>query len=102
MNQPLLEVARRVNWYTDPTALLQNEPLFLCQVMQRAHADDVVLTQQHYPPEAFRAALLQAPPGLFDPRSWCYWTLMLLGECTLPLPQRFTDNTHFDWRKHIS
>jgi hypothetical protein len=35
MDISLEEVARHVNWYTDPSRLLANSNLLLCQVMAR-------------------------------------------------------------------
>ena len=35
-----------------------------------------------------REALAQAPPGVFDARSWSYWHLMLDPSPAPPLPQR--------------
>jgi hypothetical protein len=93
------EVARRVNWYTDPGQLLSNPDLFLCQVMARGTIDDIVTTQRHYSSEEFRKAYLRAPPGLFSRRAWAYWGLMLLDDPKYPLPERFPGSNQLDWRR---
>jgi hypothetical protein len=38
--------------------------------------------------EALRYALDHAPAGVFDPRSWSYWNLILGRYPAPPLPER--------------
>lgn len=38
--------------------------------------------------EDLREALDRAPPGIFDPRSWSYWHLVLDRWPPPPLPER--------------
>lgn len=97
-NRSLEDVARSVNWYTEPDQVLANQDLFLCEVMARGTLEDLLVAQKHYPQEAFKAAYQKAPPGLFTPRAWAYWGLKLLGDPqALPLPQRFPGKP-FNWR----
>ena len=95
----LEEVARHVNWYTDPQRLLANPNLFLCQVMARGTLEDLVATQRQYSGEEFKRAYLCAPPGLFSKRAWAYWGLMLLDNPQSPMPERFPGSGQFDWRR---
>jgi hypothetical protein len=39
-------------------------------------------------PADYREVLAQAPPGLFDPRSWAYWNLRFGRYPPPPLPVR--------------
>jgi hypothetical protein len=94
----LEEIARHVNWYTDPRRLLANQDLFLCQVMARGTHEDVVATQRRYSWEEFRKAYRRAPPGLFSRRAWAYWGLMLLDDPNYPLPERFPGSNQLAWR----
>jgi hypothetical protein len=98
MSTALEHIARRVNWYTDPGRLLANTDLFLCQVMARGGLEDILAVQTLYPRADFEKAYLRAPPGLFTPRAWAYWGLML-DHASLPLPERFPGSNSFDWRK---
>ncbi len=98
MASSLQDVAHHVNWYTDPQRLLSNETLFLCQVMARGSVDDLIVAQRYYTPEAFRRAILNAPPGLFSKRAWAYWTWMLLDASNHPMPERFPGANQLDWR----
>jgi hypothetical protein len=95
----LEEVARHINWYTDPSRLLANANLFLCQVMARGTIEDVATTQRQYSLEEFRKAYLNAPPGLFSKRAWAYWGVMLLDNPKYPMPERFPGSNQFDWRR---
>jgi hypothetical protein len=99
MNAELEEIAKRVNWYTDPGQTLANSGLFLAQIMARGSADDIVTVDRYFSQEDFRKAYLDAPPGLFSRRAWAYWGLMLLDNPDRPMPERFPGANLFDWRK---
>ena len=99
MNAALHDIAKRVNWYTDPKVLLDNVDLFLCQVMARGSTEDVIAVQQHFSLDDFKKAYRAAPPGLFTKRAWAYWGLALLGDPDIPMPERFPGGNQFDWRK---
>lgn len=96
-NARLREIARRVNWYAD--VLLADVDLFLAQVMARGRTEDIVEVERRYSREALRQAYLHAPPGLFTRRAWAYWGLVLLGDPSRPLPERFPGANRLDWRK---
>ena len=102
MNTELEEIAKRVNWYTDPGRTLANVGSFLAQIMARGSADDIITVSRHYSQDDFRKAYLEAPPGLFSRRAWAYWGLMLLDDTDRPMPERFPGANQFDWRKRTS
>jgi hypothetical protein len=66
----LAAIARRVCWWEPVAATLENPPLFLCRIMALGTWEDICIALDHYGRDAFREALQNAPPGLFDPRSW--------------------------------
>lgn len=82
----LAAIARRVCWWEPIAATLENTPLFLCRIMALGTWEDICIALDHYGRDAFREALQNAPPGLFDPRSWHYWhhRLKLLPVPSLP------------------
>ncbi len=82
----LAAIARRVCWWEPVAATLENTPLFLCRIMALGTWEDIRIALDHYGRDAFREALQNAPPGLFDPRSWHYWhhRLQLLPVPSLP------------------
>jgi hypothetical protein len=98
VTRSLEQVARRVNWYDDPADVLANVDQFLCEVMARGRIEDILAVRQRFSWEDFRKAYLAAPAGLFAPRAWAYWGLMLLDEPERPMPQRFPGAGTFDWR----
>jgi hypothetical protein len=84
----LAAMARRVCWWEPVAATLENTALFLCRIMALGTWDDICIALDHYGRDAFREALQNAPPGLFDPRSWHYWHHRLKLLPVPPLPQR--------------
>lgn len=66
----LLAVAKRVVWFEPPEHALGQRVRFLAYVM------------------TYATALLDAPPGVFDPRSWNYWNLVYGFDPVPPLPKR--------------
>jgi hypothetical protein len=84
----LAAIARRVCWWEPIGATLENTPLFLCRIMTLGTWEDICIALDHYGRDAFREALQNAPPGLFDPRSWHYWHYRLKLLPVPSLPQR--------------
>jgi hypothetical protein len=84
----LAAIARRVCWWEPASNTLENTPVFLCRIMVLGTWDDTCIAIEHYGRNAFREALQNAPPGLFDPRSWHYWHHRLEFLPVPPLPQR--------------
>ncbi|HWC97865.1 MAG TPA: hypothetical protein VG456_13970 [Candidatus Sulfopaludibacter sp.] len=84
----LLHVAERVVWFKPPAETLANPVHFLAHVMTYGTIEDLVALQGVVDADDFREALEQAPPGIFDPRSWAYWNLKFGRVPTPPLPER--------------
>lgn len=89
----LRAVARRVMWHCTPEQALAQPYHFLAHVMTYASIADVLTVRKALPPEAFCRALEQAPPGIFDNRSWAYWHLMCGCRQAPPLPERSLSDT---------
>ena len=84
----LAAIARRVCWWESVAVTLENTPLFLCRIMALGTWEDISIALDHYGRHAFREALQNVPPGLFDARSWHYWHCRLGLLPVPPLPQR--------------
>ena len=84
----LLAVARRVVWFKEPSETLADAAHFLAHVMTYGTVEDLHALQGVVGQIDFRKALEQAPPGVFDPRSWAYWNLKCAITPTPPLPVR--------------
>jgi hypothetical protein len=86
--QELLRVARRVVWFEAPEKALADPVHFLGHVMVFGTAEDLRALRGIVGKAEFREALEQAPPGIFDARSWAYWNLVCDRHPAPPLPVR--------------
>ena len=84
----LLAVAKRVVWFKDPTETLADPVHFLAHVMTYGTIEDLCALKGVVEQNDYREALEQAPPGVFDPRSWAYWHLKCAITPIPPLPVR--------------
>ena len=87
----LLRLAGRVIWFKAAHETLHDPAHLVAHVLTTGTQDDVRTLRRHLSDSQLRAALDHAPPGVFDPRSWAYWNLMLDRPET-PLPERFCGN----------
>ena len=72
----LVAVARRVVWFKEPAAALADPVHLLAHAMTYGTVEDIAALRAVVGMEGFHEALEQAPPGIFDPRSWAYWNLV--------------------------
>jgi hypothetical protein len=84
----LLNVARRVVWFKDPQEALTDPVHFLAHVMTYGTVEDLQALEGIVSQADFCAVLDQAPPGIFESRSWAYWNLRCGRQPAPPLPQR--------------
>ncbi len=84
----LLAVAERVVWFKPPAEALAATVHFLAHVMTFGTAEDLAALNGIVSIEDFRDVLDNAPPGIFDPRSWAYWNLKCGRSSAPPLPVR--------------
>jgi hypothetical protein len=84
----LLRVARRVVWFERPETALADPVHFLTHVMVFGTVEDLQALRGIIGKNEFREALEQAPPGIFDARSWAYWNLLCNRYPPPPLPLR--------------
>jgi hypothetical protein len=84
----LLAVAERVVWFKPPAEALADPIHFLAHVMTYGTIEDLRALAGVVTPDDFREALDNAPPGIFDARSWAYWHLKLGRTPVPPLPIR--------------
>lgn len=86
----LLKVAERVVWFQPPPDTLAAPVHFLAHVMTYGTVEDLRAIDAFAGPDEFREALENAPPGVFDARSWAYWNLKFGRFPPPPLPERRT------------
>lgn len=86
---PELEaLAQRVVWFKTPTEALKAPVHFIAHALTYGTHADTQILRRHVSDDDLRAALSAAPPGVFDPRSWAYWHLLLNDQPAPPLSVR--------------
>jgi hypothetical protein len=84
----LLRVARRVVWFEEPERALADPLQFLAHVMVFGTVEDLKALRGIVGKHEYHEVLEQAPPGIFDARSWAYWNLVCGRNPAPPLPVR--------------
>lgn len=84
----LEDVARRLLWWKTAEEAVSDPRRLLAQVMTLGTVEDLRAARRHFSEADFRAVLANAPPGVFDARSWAYWHLALGLEEVPELPRR--------------
>jgi hypothetical protein len=87
-NPDLLAVAPRVVWFESPERALADPNRFLAYLMTYGTVEDVAVVRRYLDLDDFREALENAPPGIFDERSWAYWNTMIGRYPAPPMPRR--------------
>lgn len=89
----LLRIARRVIWFEEPDRALADPVQFLAHVMVFGTVEDLKALRGIVGKDEYREVLEQAPPGIFDARSWAYWNLVCGRQPPPPLPVRILPPT---------
>ena len=75
-------------WFEKPEEALRSPDLFLAHVMTYGTVQDVVTAEKYFAQDDFRHVLENAPPGVFDKRSWAYWNTVFGRVPVPPMPRR--------------
>lgn len=87
--RPDLEaVALRVVWFKTPAEALADARHFIAHVLTYGTHEDCVVLRRYVDDDGLREAVWNAPPGIFDARSWAYWNLKTGRYPPPPLPTR--------------
>ena len=84
----LRKAALRCVWFEAPETAVAWPELLAAHILTYGSIEDVEALKDQWSLDDIREALDHAPPGVFDPRSWAYWNLMVGREEAPPLPQR--------------
>lgn len=84
----LQHLARRVIWVEEPDQALADPVRFLAYAMTYATHEDMQIIRNYLSTDDLQDALTQAPPGIFDSRSWASWYVVLDQLPVPPLPVR--------------
>lgn len=92
------DVARRLVWWKPPGESLVDSERLLARVMAYGALPDVQWMLEKHGKQACATVLQNAPPGIFDSRSWRYWHLVL-GFPPGPMPRRTLSYSYKDNKK---
>ena len=82
-------VARRVVWFEPPKQAISDPIRFMAYAMTYGDHQDMDILRRHVTDSDLQEALSKAPAGIFDPRSWAYWNLIVGNYPAPPMPERF-------------
>lgn len=74
------KAVKRCIWFEPPEEAIKNTPRLAAYILTHGMPED---TQ-----ELRKQILDEAPTGIYDPRSWAYWNLVVGRYDTPPLPTR--------------
>jgi hypothetical protein len=60
-------------WWREPADTLREPAVVLRQILRMGTADDYQAACRIWGEDALRQALVTAPPGALDERSWVFW-----------------------------
>jgi hypothetical protein len=75
-------------WFESPEHAISVPARFVAYVLTFGTSDDVAALREQLTDDDLREALDNAPPGIFDARSWAYWNLIVGREEAPPMPTR--------------
>ncbi len=84
----LEDISRRLIWFEDPKQAVSDSVRFIAYAMTYGTHEDMKTIRGLFSNEELIEALDNAPPGIFDGRSWAYWNLKLDRYPAPPLPKR--------------
>lgn len=87
LNAETEAVARRVVWFESPAEALKDPIRFMAYAMAAATHEDMKVLRRYVSDADFLEALVNAPPGIIDPRSWAYWNSRM-GRYPAPPPSK--------------
>ncbi len=88
LTDALRQAATRCVWFETPEQAILHPARFAAYVFTYGAPSDVDALRAQLADSELVALLDAAPPGIFDPRSWAYWNLMMGRSETPPMPQR--------------
>ena len=84
----LRRAAMRCLWFKPPEEAIQSPNELAAHILTYGLLPDFDALREQLGDDDLRAALDNAPPGIFDARSWAYWNLMVGRHETPPMPAR--------------
>ena len=88
LTKELARVARRCVWFKSPQDAIRAPEHLVAHILTYGTYEDVRVLRAQLTDADLRQALDNAPPGIFDARSWTYWNLMIGREIAPSMPRR--------------
>jgi hypothetical protein len=88
LTDELAQVARRTVWFKSPEEAARDPVHFIAHVLTYGTHEDVEALRHYVSDEELAEAIRNAPPGVFDARSWTYWNLKIGQYPAPPMPKR--------------
>ena len=88
LNKDLERVAGRTVWFKTPRDAVADPVHFVAHVLTYGTHEDVQILRRYVSDEDLAEAIRNAPPGVFDGRSWAYWNLKTGRYPAPPMPKR--------------
>lgn len=87
----LRRAAEHCVWFEPPEQAVQDTARLAAYILTYGTPEDTFALRAQLDNVALKACLDHAPPGVFDPRSWAYWNLVVGRETPPPMPERSLD-----------
>ncbi len=88
INADLVRISLRTVWFRTPEEAVADPVHLIAHVLTYGTHEDVETLRRYVCDEELSDAIRNAPPGIFDPRSWAYWNLKIGRYPAPPLPTR--------------
>lgn len=91
VTEELKRVAKRTVWFQTPEEAVSDPVHFIAHVLTYGTHQDVETLRHYVTEKELEEAIRNAPPGIFDERSWAYWNLKIGHYPAPPMPKRTFD-----------
>lgn len=88
LTEAMRKTAQRCIWFEAPEIAVQNPARLAAYVLTHGMPEDTKILREQLSNDDLKQALDEAPPGIYDARSWAYWNLVAGRYDTPPLPTR--------------
>lgn len=88
LTDELLALAPRIIWFEPPEKALSNPLRFMAYLLTYGTIEEISLVRKYISQDEMHDAIVNAPPGIMDERSWAYWNVMIGRYPPPPMPVR--------------
>ena len=88
LTEEMRKVIQRCVWFETPETVIEDAPRLVAYILTHGMPEDVKVLMKQLTDADIKQALDEAPAGIYDPRSWAYWNLIVGRYETPELPKR--------------